>query len=484
MHPSRSDRLENQPILPLLLSFSVPAIVGMMVQAAYNVVDRIFIGRAVGSLGISAVTITFPIMLSLMAFAMLVGLGATALISIRLGQRKKEEAESVLGNALTLLVVSSLALTVIGWILLDPLLNLFGASPAILPMAKGYTRIILLGAVFQGIGFGLNNVIRGEGNPMIAMATMLIGAVLNIVLDALFIFHFEMGVQGAALATVISQLVTTVWVLAYFRSGKSVLVLRWANLWLRPRLCRSILAIGSPPFAVQLAASLLIGILNNQLALHGGDLAIAAFGIVHSLVMFIFMPVFGISQGAQPIIGFNYGAQNFHRVKKTLLWAVLAASAVTTLGFILAMFFPSEMVGLFDNKDEKLIALGSHAMRICFLMFPIIGFQVISAHYFQAIGKPKQAMFLSLSRQVILLLPGLLIWPRYFGLDGVWMALPISDALSSLLTGAWLFFEIRGLREKHDRMKNNSGTVLDQPAEKSEEDDSDATGPEYWNPTI
>lgn len=456
MPASRSHKLANQDVRSLLVDFSIPAIIGMMVQATYNIVDRIFIGQSVGSLGISAITLTFPIMLVLMAFGMLVGLGAAALVSIRMGQRQVDEAERVLGNALVLLVVINGTLAGVCLIALGPLLKLAGASPDALPMAEQYARIILLGAVFQGIGFGLNAVIRGEGSPRIAMATMLIGALLNIVLDALFIFGFGMGVRGAALATILSQLTTTIWVLGYFTSRASFLKLRLLNL--RPTMSRtwSIFAIGSAPFAMQLAASVIIAVFNIQLAAHGGDLAISVYGIIHSMAMMTMMPVLGISQGAQPIIGFNYGAENYDRVKKTLLLAAMAASAVTTLGFAIAMVAPSEIVRLFNETDEKLIALGAHAMRYCFFLLPLIGFQIVGANYFQAVGKPRHAMFLSLSRQVILLLPGLILWPRWFGLDGVWLALPVSDFGSSLLTAVWLAREIRGLGQKHIDQCSNS----------------------------
>ncbi|HLA85378.1 MAG TPA: MATE family efflux transporter [Thermoguttaceae bacterium] len=451
MPTSRSDKLENQGIGRLLLDFSVPAIIGMMVHATYNIVDRIFIGQAVGSLGISAITVTFPIMLVLMAFGMLIGLGATALVSIRLGQRNKEDAERILGNAFVLLIVVNAVVGLTVWFSLHPILRMIGASHDVLPMAEAYARIILMGAVFQGIGFGLNNIIRGEGSPRIAMATMLIGALLNIVLDALFIFGFGMGVRGAALATVLSQMTTAAWVLGYFVSGRSLLRLHWAHLRPRMSLCWSICAIGSAPFAMQIAASLIITVFNRQLGVYGGDLAISVFGIVHSMAMMVMMPVFGISQGAQPIIGFNYGAEKYDRVKKTLLLAAVTASAVTTIGFVVAMASPASIVRLFDEKDAKLIELGSHAIRCCFLVLPIIGFQIVGANYFQAVGKPKSAMFLSLSRQVILLLPGLILWPRLFGLglDGVWLALPVSDLGASILTAVWLTREIRGLGRKH-----------------------------------
>ncbi|MBN1590767.1 MAG: MATE family efflux transporter [Pirellulales bacterium] len=316
--------------------------------------------------------------------------------------------------------------------------------------------------MFQGIGFGLNNIIRGEGSPRVAMATMLIGALLNIALDALFILHLGMGVRGAALATVLAQMTTAAWVLAYFNSGKSHLRIRWADLRPRLSLSISICAIGSAPFAMQLAASIIITVFNRQLASYGGDLSISVFGIVHSTAMVFMMPIFGISQGAQPIIGYNYGAKKYDRVKRALLLAIVAASVVTTFGFAVVMLFPADIMRLFDDQDKRLIAQGSYAVRICFLMLPIVGFQIVGANYFQAIGKPKQAMFLSLSRQVILLLPGLVLWPRLFGLNGVWMALPVSDFGSSLLTALWLSMEIRGLGMKHhERASASKKSTID-----------------------
>ena len=459
MPTSRSEVLENRRVAPLLVSFSVPAIIGMVVHGLYNIVDRIFIGQSVGSLGISAVTVTFPLMLVLMAFGMLIGLGATALVSIRLGQRQKEEAELVLGNAIVLLVLINTTLMVLGLVFLGPMLELVGASKAILPLAKDYAHIILLGAVFQGLGFGLNNVIRGEGNPRVAMVTMLIGAMMNIVLDALFIFGFGMGVRGAALATVLSQMTTMIWVLSYFVGSRALLRVGWSHLRPRFSMWWSICAIGSAPFAMQLAASVIVSVFNRQLGTYGGNMAVSVFGIVHSMAMMIMMPVFGISQGAQPIIGFNYGAEKFNRVKKTLLLAIVGASIITLLGYWVAMVYPDELVRLFDEKNERLVALGSHAIGICFMMLPLIGFQIVGSNYFQAVGKPRHAMFLSLSRQVILLLPGLLLLPRWYGLDGVWFALPFSDLGSSLLTALWLMLEIRRLGIQHQASCKEDGSL-------------------------
>jgi putative MATE family efflux protein len=441
----RARRMGEGSIPRLLLSFSVPAIVGMMVNALYNVVDRIFIGRGVGPLGIAGATVGFPIMLVLMAFGMLVGMGGAALISIRLGEGKKEEAARILGNSFILLILVSAVLTILGLIFLEPLLRSFGASETILPYARQYVSIILAGSMFMGIGFGMNNFIRAEGNPRIAMATMLIGAVLNIILDPIFIFALNMGIRGAALATILSQAVAAAWVLSYFLGKRSSLPLRGANLRLDPRILRAIVAIGSPPFVMQLAASVLNAILNNQLQRYGGDLAISAMGIMYGIVMFMFMPIFGLNQGAQPIIGFNYGARKYDRVKKTLVLAIVTATAIVMVGFFVTRFFPGALIRLFSGDNPELVDLGSRAMRMFLLMMPVIGFQIVSANYFQAVGKPRPAMILSLSRQVLILIPALLILPRFFGLDGVFIAGPVADLTSAILTGTWLLFELRSL---------------------------------------
>jgi Na+-driven multidrug efflux pump len=249
----------------------------------------------------------------------------------------------------------------------------------------------------------------------------------------------------------ISQAVSAAWVLAYFLRGKSLLRLRVRNLSLQWAVCRTVLTVGSPPFVAQITASVLNSILNNQLRIHGGDLALSAMGIIYSVLMLILMPIFGINQGAQPIIGYNYGAREFSRVKRTLQLAIAAATAITLLGFVGTMCFPSQVIRLFNREDKALAALGSRALRVCLMMLPIVGFQVASASYFQAIGKPRRALVLSLSRQVIILIPALLILPRFLGLDGVWASIPTADLGSSILTGTWLFFELRHLGQRHAR---------------------------------
>jgi putative MATE family efflux protein len=444
-----SNRLGEDSVSSLLLKFSIPAITGMIVNALYNVVDKMFVGNYVGPDGLAGLTIGFPIMIILMAFSMLVGFGATSLISIRLGEHKKEEAEVIAGNAVILLILVSLIISILGLIFIDPLLKLFGASEHVLPYAREYLSIILYGAVFQGIGFGMNNFIRAEGNPKMAMFTMLIGAITNIVLDYTFIAIFGWGIKGAAIATIISQAVSAAWVLSYFLTGKSTIKLYSNNLKLRKSVVLGIFSIGMAPFSMQVASSLITIILNKSLGNYGGDRAIAAMGIINGISTLILMPIFGINQGVQPIIGYNYGAKKYARVKKALKYAITAATVVVTAWFIIIRIFPEGLIRIFNKKDPELIALGARGLKIYFTFLPVIGAQIVSSNYFQAVGKPKQAMFLSLSRQVVLLLPALLVLPKFFGLDGVFMAGPFSDLGSSIITIIWLIVELRNLDSKH-----------------------------------
>ncbi|MDX9762215.1 MAG: MATE family efflux transporter [Desulfomonilia bacterium] len=444
----RARQLGEQGIAGLLWRFSLPAVVGMLVHALYNVVDRIFIGRAMGSVGIAGISVAFPMMIILMAFGMLVGLGATSLISIRLGQQKKEEAETVMGNALVLFIIMSAALTILGLAFTTPILLMFGASVDILPYSREYLQIILVGTIFQSIGFGMNNFIRGEGNPNKAMSTMLIGAFLNILLDPVFIFWLDMGIRGAAIATVISQACSSALVLWYFLGGRGLLRIRARAFNLKKRIVLDIMAIGSAPFAMQMASSVVISLFNHQLRIYGGTTALSAMGIIFSILMLILMPVVGISQGAQPIIGYNYGAGNFDRVIRTLRLAALVATGVALAGFVLAMLFPALIISVFSTKDTELIIMGGPALRLFFIMLPVIGFQIVGANYFQAVGKAKQAIFLNLARQVLLLIPALLILPGFLGLNGVWLAGPVSDLGAATLTGTCLYWEIQFLKKK------------------------------------
>ena len=445
------DALLNEPVGKLLFKFSLPAIVGMMVNALYNVVDRIYIGR-LGPLPMTGIGLSLPIMTLLMGFGMLVGIGAGARVSIRLGQDKKDLAERILGNAFVLLILIMLSLSAIGLTFKLPLLRIFGASNDTIYFADQYLTVILMGAVFQGLGFGLNNIIRAEGNPQIAMYTVLIGAGTNIILDPIFIFVFNMGIRGAAVATVISQILTASWVIYHFTSRHSKLKLHFKNMKLDSRTVFSIISIGMSPFSMQVAASIVTVIANNALKATGGDLAIGAMTVINAIAIFFLMPIFGINQGSQPIIGFNYGAQSFDRVKKALTLAIIAATSLSTFGFILTQTWTTGLINLFNN-DPELVALASKGMKLFLMMLPIIGFQIVSANYFQAVGKAPKAMFLSLLRQVLVLMPLLIILPKFLGLTGVWIAGPIADFTASVVTATFLFYELRHLEDSHKNIQ-------------------------------
>lgn len=445
----RAKQLGEERVGRLLLKFSIPAITGMLVNALYNIVDRIFVGNGVGSLAISGIVITFPMTIIIMAFGMLVGIGTSSLISIRMGQKRIEEAEEILGNAFILTIIISIILSIIGLVFLDELLIKFGAKGDVFNYAKQYTSIILMGVIFQNLSFSMNHSIRAQGNPTMAMITMLIGAIMNIILDYILIMIFHMGVRGAAIATIISQAISATWVLSFFFRKKGVLKIKRKNLRLKRSVVLGIFSIGVSPFLMQLAASLINFILNKTLLKYGGDIAIAAIGAINSIAMLIMMPVFGINQGVQPIIGFNYGAKKYDRVKQALKLAILGATSIVTLGFIIVQLFPEALISLFGKNEAELIAVGSHGIKIFLSMLPVIGFQVVSSNYFQAVGKPKYSIFLSLSRQVIVLIPMLLILPNIFKLNGVWMAGPVSDLIASIITAIFLLREMHKLNHLH-----------------------------------
>jgi putative MATE family efflux protein len=446
----QSQALGQEKISKLLWDFSIPAIVGMVVNALYNIVDSIFVGNGVGDIGLTAVTIAFPIMIILMAIGMLIGIGASTLVSIRLGEQKHQDAEIILGNAFTLIIIAVLPTTAVALLFLDQILVLLGAEPNVLPYAREFTRIILIGSIFMHIGFGLNNIIRAEGNPKVAMATMLIAAILNTALNPLFIFVFKLGIAGSALATVAAQAVSATWVLRYLTSDKSVIKLRLTNLRLDKGIVYEIVKIGLSPFIMQLAASVVSVIYNYSLLRYGGELAVAAVGIINRVAMLILMPVFGISQGVQPILGYNYGARNYARMIEVIKLGMYAATAVSILGFIATQLFATPIVRVFNDNPE-LIAIGSSGLKVFLIMLPIIGFQIIGANYFQAVGKAGYAIFLSMSRQVIILIPAIIILPHFFGLSGIWFAGPVADFVSSLLTGGYLWLELRKLGQNSSR---------------------------------
>lgn len=428
-------RLGEEKIGKLLLEFSIPAIIGMIVNTLYNIIDRMFIGHIpeVGNLAIAGVGITMPLMTVIMAFGMLVGIGTATRISISLGQHNKEKAERYLGNAFSLIIIIGILLTIVGLVFMDPFLRAFGASDNIIIYAKQYIEIIFAGCIFNMVGFGLNHSIRSDGSPKVAMLSMLIGAVTNIVLDPIFIFGFGLGVRGGAIATVISQLVSAVWVVYYFTKGKSILKIKKQYLKLDKEDVLGIFSIGVSPFSMQIANCAVQVVSNNSLQTYGGDLAVAAMTIINSLSMIFLMPIFGINQGMQPIIGYNYGAKKYERVKQTVKYCIAAATIIVTIGFLVIEFFPEKLILMF-NSDPELIRIGVSGMRVFLFMLPLIGGQIVVANYFQSIGKVKISMFLSLLRQVILLIPCLLIIPMFKGLLGVWLAGAVSDFIACIVT--------------------------------------------------
>ena len=432
---SNQKHLGDAPIGKLLLQYSIPAIIGMVVNALYNIVDRMFIGNIpnIGSLAITGVGITMPIMTIILAFGMLIGIGATANISLNLGKGNRPTAEKLLGNAFTLSIIVGLAIAIVGTICANPILNLFGASENTLFYAKEYLNIILLGCTFNILSFSLNSTVRADGNPKMSSFTMVIGCGTNIILDYVFIFILNLGVKGAALATIISQAITFFIILYYYTAGNSNLKLKVENFKLKKHLVTMTFAIGIAPFATQIANSLVQVIANNALKTYGSDLAIGAMTVISSLNIIFMMPIFGINQGCQPIIGFNYGAKKYERAKEAFKYATIAACVICIIGFISIQCFPTQIISLFNN-DPELTTLAIKGIRIYLLMMPVVGINIVATSYYQSIGKAKISMFVSLLRQVILLIPFTIILPKFIGLDGVWAAGACADSLSVIIT--------------------------------------------------
>ncbi|MGL5650051.1 MAG: MATE family efflux transporter [Clostridium sp.] len=441
------NKLGKESIRKLLISFSVPAIVGMLVNTLYNIIDRMYIGNIpdVGKLAITGVGITMPIMTIILAFGMLVGVGTAARISLYLGKHNEKVAEKHLGNAFILIIIFSILLTVLGIVFMEPILKAFGAGVETEIYAKQYMQIIFVGTIVSMMSFGLNHSIRSDGSPKIAMLSMLIGAVINIVLDPILIFGLNLGVRGAAIATVISQIVATVWILYYFTKGKSNIKLKKENFRLERKIVLSIFSIGISPCSMQLAACIVQVIANNSLKHYGGDLAIGAMTIVQSIGMIFLTPIFGLNQGSQPIIGYNYGAKKYKRVKETVFYGVVVATILVTIGWLVVQFAPEFLIKIF-NDDKELLEISKNGLRIYLAVIPVIGFQIISSNYFQSVGKAKISMFLSLLRQVILLIPLMLILPRYMGLNGIWVAGAISDGLSAIITAILFYKSMKELK--------------------------------------
>lgn len=451
---SAATELGTERIRKLLFQYAVPAIIAMTASSLYNMVDSIFIGHGVGPLAISGLALTFPLMNLAAAFGSLVGVGAATLISMRLGQRDYETAQQVLGNVVALNLLIGAAFCIAALALLDPILYFFGASGATIGYAREYMTIILAGNVVTHMYFGLNAVLRASGHPRKSMYATINTVAINTLLDPLFIYGFGWGIRGAAVATVLAQIISLAWQLRLLSDRRELLHFRRGIYRLRRKIVRDILAIGMSPFLMNLAACFIVILINKGLKQYGGDLMIGAYGIVNRVAFFFVMIVMGINQGMQPIAGYNFGARQYDRVLRVLRLTIIGATGITTAGFVIGVFAPRVAVSLFTT-DAELIRLSAEGMRIAFCFFPIIGFQMVATNFFQSVGMAGRAIFLSLSRQLLFLLPGLIFLPRivdsctaWNGSWGVWFAMPLSDLLASFVACVLLLRELRRFRSQ------------------------------------
>ncbi|WP_300724555.1 MATE family efflux transporter [uncultured Bacteroides sp.] len=424
--------LGTAPIGKLLIQYSIPAIIGMTLTSLYNIIDSIFIGHGVGAMAISGLAITFPLMNLVIAFSTLVGVGGATISSIRLGQMDQKGAEDILGNVTILCLINAFIFGGISLIFLEPLLRFFGATENTLPYAYDFMQVILMGTPISYVMIGLNNVMRATGYPKKAMLSSLLTVGCNLIFAPIFIFVFEWGIRGAALATLLSQFFGMIWVLYHFYSKKSFVHFKRGSFKLRKPIILSIFGIGMSPFVMNVCACCIVIFINNRLLSYGGDMAIGAFGILNRIQMLFVMIVMGITMGMQPISGYNYGAHYYGRVTRTLKLGITAACTITTLGFMLSELFPSIFVGMFTTNQE-LTDEATVALRLGVLAFPVVGAQIVITQFFQSIGKAKISIFLSLSRQLLFLLPGLAYFPTIWGVNGVWASMSISDTVAFIV---------------------------------------------------
>ncbi len=431
----------------LMLKYFVPAFIGVFVNALYNIVDRIFIGQGVGAEALSGISVIFPVMLIMMGFGMLIGIGTGVYVSINLGKKDNQKAEQTLGTGFVLMIVVSAIIMLVIYLLKEPILRSFGSTEETFQYANDYLNIIIGGVAFMVIGFSMNNVIRSEGNAKIAMISMILSSVTNIVLDAVFIFVFDMGVKGAAYATIISMFVLMIWVLIHFQSKRSVIKLKRKYIKVDWAILVEIVAIGMAPFSMQIASSFVQGLLNKKLIIYGGDLAVGAMGIINSVLTLFIMAIVAINMASQPIIGFNFGAKSVQRVKDALRISIIAATVIAVGAFTFIEAIPGIIVKLFNNDSQVLYDISVNGLRLVILALPIVGFQVVASNFFQSVGKAKLAMFATLFRQVIGLIPLLYILPGYLGINGIWLAYPIADTMSAIAVTFLLVREWKRLEE-------------------------------------
>lgn len=459
--------LGTEKIGKLLAKYAIPAIIAMTASSLYHITDSIFIGHGVGALAISGLAITFPLMNLAAAFGSLVGAGAATLLSIRMGQKDYKTANIILGNELTLNVIFGVGFSVIAITFLDPILYFFGASDVTIPFARDFMHVILLGNVITHLYLGLNGMLRSSGRPEKAMHATIATVLINLILNPLFIFVFEWGIKGSAWATVISQTIMLLWQLKLFSNKDNFIYIQKKNFKLQKQIIKDSLSIGLSPFLMNAVSCLIVIVINQGLIRTGGDLAVGAYGIVNRIAFLFIMVVMGLNQGMQPIAGYNFGAKHYDRVNEVLKKSIILATCVTTFGFLVVYFFPEAIARMFTS-DKALIDLSVNGLHIVFMTYPIIGFQMVTANFFQSIGMVGKAIFMSLSRQLLFLLPFLLIFPHIWGINGVWYSMPAADIVSSIVAAFILILHFR----KFNKMKAqaNHATTTDTDNLKSEQD--------------
>ena len=451
--------LSEKPVFSLLLQYAIPAIVAMVASSLYNIVDGIFIGQGVGAGAIMGLAITMPIMNLSAAFGAMVGVGGSTLLSVKLGEKDYNFAAKILGNVITLNCIIGIGLGAVMLLFLDPILRFFGASDYTRPYARDFMVIVLIGNVFTHLFLGLNAMLRSSGKPKKAMKATIMTVIINIALAPLFIFVLHLGIRGAALATILSQLIVLLWQFKLFSNPNELIHLRRDTYRLERRIVTGSLSIGLSPFLINLCACLVVIIINKQLVSYGGDVAVGAYGIANRMMFFFVMVVIGINQGMQPIAGFNFGAKHYTRLNQVLKYAITIATGIWIVGFIVCVLLATPVASAFTN-DEELLKEAAHALRVMNLVVPIIGFQMITIGFFQSIGKAGISIFLSLTRQLLFLVPLLLILPNFFGLEGIWYSVPIADGTSAITAAIVLIYHMRKFKMRGKLENSNLQTEI------------------------
>ena len=451
--------LSEKPVFSLLLQYAIPAIVAMVASSLYNIVDGIFIGQGVGAGAIMGLAITMPIMNLSAAFGAMVGVGGSTLLSVKLVEKDYNFAAKILGNVITLNCIIGIGLGAVMLLFLDPILRFFGASDYTIPYARDFMVIVLIGNVFTHLFLGLNAMLRSSGKPKKAMKATIMTVIINIALAPLFIFVLHLGIRGAALATVLSQLIVLLWQFKLFSNPDELIHLRRDTYRLERRIVTGSLSIGLSPFLINLCACIVVIIINKQLVSYGGDVAVGAYGIANRMMFFFVMVVIGINQGMQPIAGFNFGAKHYTRLNQVLKYAITIATGIWIVGFIVCVLLATPVASAFTN-DEELLKEAAHALRVMNLVVPIIGFQMITIGFFQSIGKAGISIFLSLTRQLLFLVPLLLILPNFFGLEGIWYSVPIADGTAAITAAIVLIYHMRKFKMRGKLENSNLQTEI------------------------